>query len=262
MQKGSRTMMNTSETAGPLVRFVCATPGSRRPQRADRTATGILPARAAQYCDAVTSASAFGWYLFAPIDLSLLWDGSEVFWTYAGADHWMQLGAAQFPGFAAMFDRAAPAELAGCSPPFVTALPEPGVVQLWTGLFARTLPGWSLLLRPVVNAQLHGGFMPFEGIVETDRWFGPLFTNLRLTRTGTPIRLDANRPLIQAQPVPRALYGNDLLDRMNVVDGIGALTQDEWDAYRASVVEPNARPDRPFGAYAAAARRERRCPMA
>ncbi len=254
-------MMIQAETTGPLVRFVCATPGTRRPQRADRTATGILPARAAKYCDAVTSASAFGWYLFAPIDLSLLWDGSEIFWTHAGADGWSPLGSAQFPGFSQMFDEAAPSALVGCAPPFLTALPEPGVVQIWTGLFARSQPGWSLLLRPLVNAQLQGGFAPFEGLVETDRWFGPLFTNLRLTRTGSPIRLDANVPLIQAQPIPRPLYGRDLLDRMEVAAGLESFGPEEWEAYRASVVEPSARPARPFGEYATAARKERRCPI-
>lgn len=247
--------------AGALVRFLSATPGARPPQRADRTATGVLPARAAKYCDAVTSASAFGWYVFAPLDIQLIWDGTEIFWTHDAASGWMPLGTTGFPGYADVFDRAVPQDLAGCAPPFLTALPEPGVVQIWTGLFARTAPGWSLLLRPIVNAQLQGGFVPFEGVVETDRWFGPLFTNLRLTRTGTPVLLSRDVPLIQVQPLPRPLYGNDLLNRVEFAEGLDSFAPQDWRDYTASVVEPNRRPARNHGGYAAEARRERRCPM-
>jgi hypothetical protein len=87
--------------------------------------------------------------------------------------------SAQFPDFAARFDKAAPASLAGCSPPFLSALPEPGTLQIWTGLLARTVADWSLLIRAPANLPSSGGFSMYEGIVESDRWFGPLFTNQR-----------------------------------------------------------------------------------
>jgi len=43
------------------VRFYRAIAQARPPQRADHAAGGTLPAWAAQYCDAVTQASGFGW---------------------------------------------------------------------------------------------------------------------------------------------------------------------------------------------------------
>ena len=64
-----------------------------------------------------------------------------------------------------------------------------------------------------------GGIFLFEGIVETDRWFGPLFTNMRFTRSHLPIRLRADYPLVQAQPVPRHGYSDDTLERMQVTPG-------------------------------------------
>lgn len=249
-------------SALPLVSFLRLIESARPPQRADRSALGTLPTRASRYCDAVTAASAFGYYLFSPMDFSLLWDGADIFWTYAGTDRWLPLQAAQFPNFSRRFDEQAPAELAGCAPPFLSALPEPGTVQLWTGLIARTAPDWSLLLRPVVNLPSGSGFVPFEGIIETDRWFGPLFTNLRLTRTNTPVQIHADTPLVQAQPLPRALYEDATLDRMTHVRSMDDFTAADWEGYRQTIVVPNADPDRPFGQYAVQGRRRRRCPMA
>jgi hypothetical protein len=241
-----------------LVTFHRLIETARPPERADRAACGLIPARAARYCDALTQASAFGHYLFPPMELSLLWDGAQIHWTYAGTDRWLPLEAAQFPGFSAAFDAAAPAPLRGAAPPFLSALPEPGTFQLWTGLFARTAPGWSLLLRPLANMAPPAGLSLYEGVVETDRWFGPLFTNLRLTRTDTPVRLRADWPLLQAQLIPQSVLADATQNRVAARSGLAAFTAQDWDGYRASVVEPNSRPDRPLGAAAIANRRRRR----
>ena len=68
--------------------------------------------RAYRYCEAMTTASAFGWYLFPPMTFSLMWDGRmDVLWTYEGADGWFPLKRAQFPNFAEHFDKVAPADV-------------------------------------------------------------------------------------------------------------------------------------------------------
>jgi hypothetical protein len=102
-----------------------------------------------------------------------------------------------------------------------------------------------------------GGISLFEGIVETDRWFGPLFTNMRFTRSHMPVRLRADYPLVQVQPLPRSNYGNETLSRMDITHGPAELLPEHWEAYRTTIVEPNSRPDRPFGAYATDARKKR-----
>jgi hypothetical protein len=51
-------------------------PQSRPPMRADRSAGGTLPTRAFRYCEPVASASAFGGYLFPPINFTVVWDGT------------------------------------------------------------------------------------------------------------------------------------------------------------------------------------------
>lgn len=255
-------MMSEAPSATPILTFYRLIEQARLPQRADRSAAGTLPTRATRYCDAVTSASAFGWWLFPAMDFSLLWDGEDVFWSFQ--EHWLPLTAAQFPHQSARFDAAAPETLKGCSPPFLTALPEPGTVQIWSGLFARTAPEWSLLVRPLANLPPSGGFALYEGIVETDRWFGPLFTNLRLTRSHMPVRFRADFPLAQVQPLPRFVYADETLDAGAVVPDLGGLTPTDWDDYTRSVVHPNDDPVRPAGLYAVAARRRRKgvCPHA
>ena len=242
----------------PLTTFYRAIPNCRPPQRADRSAAGTMPTRAFRYCEALTAASAFGWYLFPPINFSLMWDGgSDIIWTYQGADAWFPLKVAQFPHFADHFDRIAPSALKGFSPPFLAAFKEPGVVQIWSGLIARTAPDWSLLVRAPANLARSQGYDHYEGIVETDRWFGPLFTNIRLTRTNAPVEFDAEFPFLQVQPVHRGVYG-PALDAFEVVPGLDRFGSRDWDDFRTTVVVPNVDPHRQRGQYAVAARRQRK----
>jgi len=241
----------------PLITFFRFVPTCRPPQRADRAVAGTLPTRAFRFCEPVATASGFGWYVFPPLSFSLMWDGNDVVWTYQGADGWYPLKAAQFPDFAQHFNEAAPPALNGFSPPFLSALIEPGIVQIWSGLVVRTAPGWSLLVRSPANMVRNPGYESYEGIVETDRWFGPLFTNIRLTRTHTPIEFDADFPFLQVQPVHQSLYGA-ALDRFDVVPDLAQLGAADWEAYGKTVVQPNVDPNRQRGQYAVATRRRRK----
>nr|WP_294521712.1 DUF6065 family protein [uncultured Rhodopila sp.] len=244
--------------AEPIVRFHRLLPVGRTPIRADRAAMGTLPMRAVRYCEAVTSATAFGWWVFSPVDQEFLWDGAEIYWRCADVPEWVPLQpSVQFPDYAEAFDREAPEAMQGCAPPFLTALPEPGCLQIWTGLIAQTAPDWHLLVRSMPNLPPAGAIGIFEGIIETDRWFGPLFVNLRFTRSHTPVKIRHDYPLAQVSPVLRECYSNETLDRIAVETGLSSLSDDDWDGYYATIVEPNLRPNRPFGGYATAVRKRR-----
>ena len=248
-----------AEATQPIVRFYRLIEEARPPQRADRSALGTMPTRAFRYCEAAASAAGFGWYVFSPIDLKLIWDGEDIFWHHDGAEDWMKLmPSTMLPGYGSKFDDIAPEALQGFAPPFLTALPEAGSVQLWTGLIARTAPDWHLLMRAPANLPMPGGYAQYEGIVETDRWFGPLITNIRLTRTNNPVYLRSDFPLLQVQPLRRDAYSSDVLAS---ADLCAPMQPEDWESYRVTVQEPNLRPDRPFGAYAAATRKQRKCPM-
>ncbi len=223
-----------------------------------------MPVRAYRYCDAVTSAAAFGWWVFPPTDLQFLWDGHDIFWHCDGLEDWVPLfSSAQFPDQSARFDEAAPPDLQGCSPPFLTALANPGLVQIWTGLMVRSAPGWSLLVRAPANLPTPGGYSIYEGILESDRRFGPLFTNVRLTRTNVPVRLGADIPLVQVQPLPRVAYGDETLSSMGLTPNLGEFAAEDWEDYRTCIVRPSEDPNRTPGTYAVAARKRRKseCPF-
>ena len=114
-------------------------------------------------------------------------------WNYPGVDEWLPLtrDAVQYPGFREHFDRHAPAEARGFSPPFLSPSIQPGQLQIWTGCVAKTAPGWSLLVRGVANLSKSPSYQMLEGIIETDTWFGPLFDNVRLLKTDVPIEFRA-----------------------------------------------------------------------
>ena len=217
-----------------------------------------------RYCDALTSATGYGYWLFPPMDLRLLWDGEQIFWGYADSEEWLPLsgtpsGAIQFPGFEEQFDSIAPEFLRSFSPPFLTALPELGAVQIWTGLVAKTRPGWSLAVRTPVNLPPVSGLTAWEGIVETDIWIGPLFNNFRLTRTDFPVHLRSQVPFLQVQPVPQIAYRDETLSDFAVSEpeAIGAEDLEKL----AAVLLPNPDQEARQGSYAVTVRKRRLCPV-
>jgi hypothetical protein len=151
----------------------------------------------------------------------------------------------------------APKRLRGFAPPFLTALPEPGLVQVWTGLLVETAENWSVLVRPPANLPRSLAFDCYEGIVETDRWFGPLFTNLRLIKTDVPISFSTETPLLQVQPLHRSTYADEVSNRFGVIGALADFPDDAWARYEEHIVRPNLQPAR-AGAYAASVRRRRR----
>ena len=247
----------------PTVEFFRLIPEARQPKRAERSAAGYLPSRAMRYCDALTSATGYCYWLFPPIDIRLLWDGEQVFWSYGEDESWLPLsgtdsGAVQFPGYAARFDDTVPELLRGYSPPFLTALPELGGVQIWTGLLAKTRPGWSLSIRSPVNLPGIPGLVAWEGGVETDIWFGPLFTNVRLTRTDVPVHIRSHAPFLQVQPVPQLAYSEDVLASFSCAEA-SELTHPDWDRL-GRVLLPHPDHDVRQGSYAVTVHRRRLCP--
>jgi len=248
----------------PLVEFFCMVPDARPPKRAERSAAGYLPSRAMRYCDALTSATGFGYWIFAPISFRLMWDGEQIFWCLSEDDDWLPLsgtdsGSIQLPNFQETFDSVAPDFLHGYSPPFLTALPELGGVQVWTGLLAKTRPGWSLNVRQPVNLPTPPALTAWEGIVESDIWFGPLFNNFRITQTNVPVIIRAGVPLLQVQPIPQIAYRDDNLQSFSCRTPEDMEVGD-WQRL-SKVLLPNPDWEARQGEYAVTVRKRRLCPV-
>jgi Family of unknown function (DUF6065) len=252
----NRKMVAAEPIDGPLVEFLHLVPNQRPARRADRAVGGVIPARALRYCEAITSASAFGWYLFLPIDFKVVWDGYDMLWTYDGVDEWLPLTreAVQYPQFSERFDQIAPASVRGFSPPFLTPSIQPGGLQIWTGCIAKTAPGWSLLVRGVANLSKSASYEMLEGIIETDSWFGPLFDNVRIVKTDTPIEFRSDVPFLQVQPIRKEVYADKFLQNFIVKD-LDQMSPENWEAFHRTVVAPNVNPERKPGQYAVSVRK-------
>lgn len=236
-----------------ICQFYRLIPDAPEPRRADRSADGMLPTEAYRYCEAMASASAFGWYIYPPLNFSLIWDGTEIAWTYEGADGWYPLRGAQFPGFRQLFEEVAPDAVKPLSPTFLTQARMPGVVQIWSGYLARTVPRWGLLSRGPANIPKTQGYEHFEGILESDTWFGPLFTNVRLTRTNSPVEFHTRYPLFQVQPLLRQCYRDPSFEVFDFAD----LDAADWQRFEATMT-PNTEQMRSLGHYAVDTRKRAR----
>jgi hypothetical protein len=232
------------------------------PLRGDRAALGTLPTAAHQYCEPVRLASSYGWYIFPPVDIRLIWNGVDVF--YAVGDEWRELTSIGLDdAFADEWDAHAPEDLKGCWPPFMTALFVPGIVQIWSGLLIRTAADWSVIIGPAPNLLHSRNFSCFEGIVETDEFKPcPLFINLKLLATDREISFNREKPLFFVRPVKRECYSEAALRHAEFeglaprTDKGGSMTAEDWNGYRGTVRKiAAAESDYHPGAYAAGRRR-------
>jgi Family of unknown function (DUF6065) len=238
----------------PLMTFFSVFADAPAPRRADRSLLGSVPLRAYQHCEPLTSASAFGWYVYPPCDFLLKWDGTEIFWKPVDARKWAPATAAIFPGFADHYARAVPPKSSLQSPfPFLMARREVGLIQIWPGVLVRTRPGWSTLVRGPANLPRGPAYEVLEGVIESDWWFGPLISTLRLCQTGRSILFSVNRPLFQLQPVQSKLYAARELDHFRVKEGLASLSDDDWRRWEKTVNPHESH----SGLYAAQVRRGR-----
>jgi hypothetical protein len=219
-------------SAPSVVTFYRMVDTAPEPDRADRWIRG---ARGSRQDPAAAVAAGFGWHVFPPCDFDLFWDGAQAFWTATGLEDWQVLDAAPFRPAGG-----APATATPQLPPLLAATRTPGLVRVWTGLAARSAPGWSLLVRSPANLPRHPGFELREGVVEADDWFGPLSVLLRLTRSDAAVRFRRDQPFLQIQPIPRQAYADGVLGGAGLVGSLDAWADADRRAYRA--VAPPARP--------------------
>lgn len=245
----------------PVIRFHQMYPDALQPMRADRSALGSLPTQAYQYCEAVTTASAYGWYVFPATSISLQFDGVDIYLNNNGRLE--KFSVLQLPDADNWWNTHCPAELADMAPPFLTCLGIPGYVQIWSGLLVETRKNWSVLVRPIANFPGSNQFFCFEGMVETDEYSpAPLFINLKLQVTHTPIEFSCTEPLFQIQPIHRQCYSkNTLNNAMNTHIAKDGLSDLQWQRYSNTVRHIDPRVDgHTTGSYATKARK-RKCPV-
>jgi hypothetical protein len=105
----------------------------------------------------------------------------------------------------------------------------------------------------VINRPKTQSYENLEGIFESDTWFGPLFTNVRLTKTDSPVAFHMRHPLFQVQPLLRECYRHPPFEVLEAAD----LTTEDWQRF-SDTVKPNTDLMRSLGHNAAATRRRLR----
>jgi hypothetical protein len=247
------------ERDGSLFTFYRIYPGAPAPRRADAGLGGSMPARAYHYCEPFTAATGFGWHLFPPIDFELLWDGTRAQWRAAPSCQWRWLDRADLPGLRGLWKLTVPvADQLPVPVPFLEATRgEPGTVQIWTGYFMRSRPGWATLVRGPANLPPERGYEVLEGLIETDWFFGPVMSVVRLRRSDVPVEFRTSEPLYQVQPVHKCAYAEESLGGAELVKGSGALSAEDWRDFTDYMVARNA-PDHRVGWYKAEVRKRRK----
>ena len=74
-------------------------------------------------------------------------------------------------------------------------------------------------MRGVANLSHGLAYHMLEGMIETDVWFGPLFDNIKVLKTDTPVEFRSDIPFLQVQPVRKETYSDKLLQNFAAWDG-------------------------------------------
>jgi len=237
----------------PELRFYRLYETAQKPVLADESAHGLLPVRAFRYCEAARRASSVGWYVFPPVEFFVMYDGAAVYWRFNESEEWRSLDEVVLNSESKRFDTSCPSEMRGHCPPFLGAAEE-GMLQLSTGLALRTNPGWGALIRKPPNIPQKAHLSFYEGFVETDTWFGPLFINLKPATTNVPICFQPDWPIAFVQPIPTSLMKLKLSGCEGFVSDLDEFTEDDWLDLRETLTK-RAGPDRVVGQYARSVRK-------
>jgi Family of unknown function (DUF6065) len=214
------------------VRFIKLYAPAPDVEPASADAKDHAPLRGRKYCAPLNVASAVGWYVFPPLNFHLNWDGRAFYCLLEGFEDWMLIERIVFPNYAEEFQKHAPEYGLKNAPTFLDVFPELGVIQIWTGYIVKTEPGESLWVRGPVNIPGSLQYDVFDGIIETDWWFGALIVNVRFHKTDTPVAFQRYRPLCQVFAVPRAVYDAQRKSEFKLDVGLESLSEADWRAWK------------------------------
>jgi hypothetical protein len=253
--------------AAPHVELFSLIPGHQAFSPASPSVGGSLPVRAMQLCGPVVSASGYGWYVFAPLDFALRWDGDHTEWSPLVDNEptgWRSLSGgvdvplpggeeilAADPVRREMLAAAGRTQLA-----FLNADPrEMSQVEFIPNVFARTSPGWSLLVRSLPNRKPVTGLRLLEGIMETAWYHNLIPVVLKLTEPGRVVRIHRQMPLACLQAVPDVAYQPATMTDAVVRQGLAAIPDEDFERFVTAQARRNLEPN---GGY----RREQRADRA
>jgi hypothetical protein len=171
---------------------------------AEKTLRGDASSAATRWCGPFSHANEYGFWVFSPVDLDVIWHGGRSF------EH--RLGTLYTDDDASVISRLQrPDDKYRYVPrrkiEFGSTLES--VVSIWTGCIFETPPGWGLMIRNPVNINPSAIFRAQEAILETDWLPYDIWINLQFVQQGKWARLRRSErwpPIAQLLPVPKAAY--------------------------------------------------------
>jgi hypothetical protein len=180
---------------------------------AEKTLRGEASSAAMRWCGPFAHVNAYGFWLFPPVDLDVIWHGGRSFEhrfeTLYTDDDASVVSRLQRPEDKYRYVPRKKVE-------FGSTLES--VVSIWTGCIFQTPPGWGLMIRNPVNINASTIFRAQEAILETDWLPYDIWVNLLFVHQEKWARIrrsDGWPPIAQLLPVPKAAYDQ----RWRVIDG-------------------------------------------
>jgi hypothetical protein len=171
---------------------------------ADKTLRGDASSAATRWCGPFTHANGYGFWLFAPVDLDIIWHGGRSF------EH--RLETLYTDDDASLVSRLQTPEDPYRYVPrkkIAFGSTAESVVSIWSGCIFQTPPGWGLLIRDPVNINASTIFRVQEAILETGWLPYDIWVNLLFVQQGKWANIRRNEgwpPLAQLLPVPKNAY--------------------------------------------------------
>ena len=206
------------------------------PQRATATIDDASSHRASLFCHPFLSANAYGWLLLPPLDVDLIWNGGEVAWRQQSQANWLPLDIhTDIASFLYLCEKTPEPLRQYMNVPLLAVGPEPGLVQLWSGLFVTSQAGWCVTVRPLVNRRPFDSFDVLEGIVDSDWWLGPLVFPIQIRKTDRIVRIRRNRPLAQLQPISRQCLQASEDTAGGKLREVSSWSEEDWRRFQFSM---------------------------
>jgi hypothetical protein len=203
-------------------------------QKAEKSLRGDAPFGAVKWCGPFTHANSYGYWVYPPIDIDIIWYGGRS-WDHKMIHNFDDEDSQRFR----QMERPDDKYLYSNSPR--TRIDFGGVkenvVSIWTGCIFQTPPGWGLLIRNPINVASSSVFRVQEGILETDWLSYDIWMNLEFIQQDKWVHIRREPlwpPIAQLVPVLRDAYeqpwgiNEQLLDRSSPE---GEKMYDRWIEY-------------------------------
>lgn len=177
---------------------------------AEKTLMGTANQDALKWCGPFTNANRFGFWVFPPMDIDIIWRGSNIF-EHNVINEWNN---DEVPFIRSLVkdndkeeEKAFPQQFSGRVKVDFGRVEE-NICQMWTGVSFQTPPEWALHIRSPINIGMDAPFRIQEGILETSWLRYDIWINIAVQRKDTLIQLRRDQwpPLAQLLPVRLESY--------------------------------------------------------